>query len=223
MPVVAEYEGTVIHFSVDGWFNATTAAARFGKSPHEWLRLPGTVEYLDALTEADVSNTGKSRIWTRSKRGNAGGTWLHPKLAVRFAQWLDVRFAIWCDEQIDALIRGTHPHYELRLDRAALSASQNVLNAALATVRSEDGKETAGYHFANEARLINDVLAGQWAKLDRDCLSREDMRLLIKLTAKDTMLIAQRKSYAERRTELEAFAVRERAKIEAPAAIGRAA
>ncbi len=25
---------------------------------------------------------------------------MHPKLAIRFAQWLDVDFAVWCDEQI---------------------------------------------------------------------------------------------------------------------------
>jgi hypothetical protein len=30
---------------------------------------------------------------------------MHPKLAVRFAQWLNVDFAVWCDEQIDAIIR----------------------------------------------------------------------------------------------------------------------
>lgn len=40
---------------------------------------------------------------------NGGGTWLHSKLAVVFARWLDVHFAVWCDQQIDALLRGMHP------------------------------------------------------------------------------------------------------------------
>lgn len=35
-----------------------------------------------------------------------GGTWLHPKLAIRFAQWLDADFAVWCDEQIEHLLHG---------------------------------------------------------------------------------------------------------------------
>ncbi|WP_254684296.1 KilA-N domain-containing protein [Providencia heimbachae] len=30
-------------------------------------------------------------------------------MAVRFARWLSVDFEIWCDEQIDALIRGNVP------------------------------------------------------------------------------------------------------------------
>ena len=38
--------------------------------------------------------------------GNNRGTWLHPKLAVHFARWLDPKFAVWCDEQIEALLNG---------------------------------------------------------------------------------------------------------------------
>lgn len=32
------------------------------------------------------------------------GTWLHPKLAIVFARWLDEEFAIWCDEMIAELL-----------------------------------------------------------------------------------------------------------------------
>lgn len=31
---------------------------------------------------------------------------MHPKLGVAFARWLDLRFAVWCDLHIDALLRG---------------------------------------------------------------------------------------------------------------------
>lgn len=44
--VTRSYEGHAIAYQDDGWFNATTAAAKFGKAPHDWLRLPATVEYL---------------------------------------------------------------------------------------------------------------------------------------------------------------------------------
>jgi len=98
-----DYEGQRVRFSGDGWVNATEAAKRFGKLPAEWLRLPDTEEYLTVL--AEHLNVGKSHNLVRTSRGRNGGTWLHPKLAVRFAQWLDTRFAVWCDMQIDALIR----------------------------------------------------------------------------------------------------------------------
>lgn len=98
-----DYRGQTVRFNADGWINATEAAKRFGKVPAEWLRLPDTVEYVAVL--AEHLNMGESHNLVRTARGRSGGTWLHPKLAVRFAQWLDMRFAVWCDMQIDALIR----------------------------------------------------------------------------------------------------------------------
>ena len=41
--------------------------------------------------------------------GNNRGTWLHPKLAIHFARWLDPKFAVWCDEQIEQLLSGSQP------------------------------------------------------------------------------------------------------------------
>ncbi|OLL30047.1 DNA-binding protein [Burkholderia sp. SRS-W-2-2016] len=96
-----DYEGESVDFSVDGWFNATTVGARSGKKPHEWLRLPDTQDYLAAVER----KYGKIP-YLKTKRGRGGGTWMHPKLAVRFAQWLDMDFAVWCDEQIDHILRG---------------------------------------------------------------------------------------------------------------------
>lgn len=105
--VFADYQGLEVSFTPDGWFNATAAASKFGKKPNEWLRLPETKRYMRAL--ARKAEAGKSHFGYRTERGGrmgGGVTWLHPKLAVRFAQWLDVDFAVWCDEQIDALLHG---------------------------------------------------------------------------------------------------------------------
>lgn len=44
--------------------------------------------------------------------GNAPGTWIHPKLAVHFAYWLDVEFAVWVGEQIETIIRRLNYHYQ---------------------------------------------------------------------------------------------------------------
>lgn len=101
-----EYRPSVqVEFTADGWFCATTAAARFGKRPAEWLRLPETKRYIAALCRR--SEVGKSHFARTIRGGAAGaaGTWLHPKLAVVFARWLDIDFAVWADEQIDALLR----------------------------------------------------------------------------------------------------------------------
>lgn len=113
--VKIKYEDQDQTFNDNGWFCATDAAKRYGKLPNEWTRLPETQRYIEALIrrESKKSDTGISRItikdFVKTKKGNSGlftqGTWLHPKLAVRFAQWLDIDFSIWCDEQIDNLLR----------------------------------------------------------------------------------------------------------------------
>lgn len=100
-----DYQDATYSFNEDGWFNATIAAQKFGKKPAEWLRLPETVKYIDALCRR--AEVGKSHF-VKTRRGgdlSTQGTWLHPKLAVRFMQWLDIDVAIWCDEQIDSIIR----------------------------------------------------------------------------------------------------------------------
>ena len=98
-----DYTDRAISATREAWFNATEIAAMFGKQPYEWLRLPETERYIQALCKREAekqadSNTGKSRItksrFIKAKRGNAGGTWLHPKLAIAFARWCDVDFAV---------------------------------------------------------------------------------------------------------------------------------
>lgn len=85
------FNGTPFAFRQDGWFNMTQAAKHFGKEAKEFLRLPSTLEYIDAM-----QNVGISHLYD-AKQGRSGGTFAHPKLAVFFARWLDVRFAVWCD------------------------------------------------------------------------------------------------------------------------------
>lgn len=100
--ITAEYRGKGYSFRDDGWFNATEAAKRYGRETHEWLRLPETLRYLSAMER----KYGKIPYFETRRGRSVGGTWLHPKLAVAFARWLDVDFELWCDEQIDKILRG---------------------------------------------------------------------------------------------------------------------
>ncbi|MFT0533929.1 KilA-N domain-containing protein [Castellaniella hirudinis] len=110
-----DFEGKLYSFNLNGWFNATEAAKRYGKGIDDWLALSGTLEYIQALDETltgrpgQILHTRDSRYVKTSKArvDRGGGTWLHPKLAVRFAQWLNAKFAVWCDLQIDTIIRNS--------------------------------------------------------------------------------------------------------------------
>lgn len=104
--ITAQYKGQGYSFRDDGWFNATEAAKRYGKRPAEWLRLPEAIRYIAARCAR--LEVGKSHFVKTMRGGDRSeqGTWLHPKLAVVFARWLDVEFEIWCDEQIDKILHG---------------------------------------------------------------------------------------------------------------------
>lgn len=76
-------------FLEDGYFNMTHAAKAFGKEMKSFNRLPSTIEYMEALSKG-VNISPLDLV--ESQAGRYGGTWAHPKLAVFFARWLDVKF-----------------------------------------------------------------------------------------------------------------------------------
>lgn len=127
------YQGQPVRFTAEGWINATAAASMFGQDPRDWLRLHETEGYMRALAKhlgipfspkmverkpskkvsggksgfrPELSNCAGLVVAKRGSTANGGGTWLHPKLTVAFARWLNVDFAVWCDLHIDALLRG---------------------------------------------------------------------------------------------------------------------
>ena len=103
----------LVSFRDDAFLNATAIAKQYGKRVGDYLRNDRTQEYIEALAE----NLSRTRKITLNKKqlvavkngGTNNGTWLHPKLAIDFARWLDPKFAVWCDEQIEQLLSGSQP------------------------------------------------------------------------------------------------------------------
>lgn len=192
-----DYQGQVVAFNADGWINATDAAERFGKRPVDWLALDGTKDYLAIL--ASVLKCEPESL-LKTKRGNSGGTWLHPKLAVRFAQWLDMKFAVWCDLQIDALIHGDLGTW--RQVRQQSAVGYRGLCDALTLSFEASGKKPQRHHFMNEARLINEVITGAFTGRNRDQLTETELVLVTLVEVRDVLLMGQGKDFAIRKAEL---------------------
>ncbi|CAK0747034.1 hypothetical protein CCP3SC1_1680006 [Gammaproteobacteria bacterium] len=210
--VKATCDDISVSFTEDGWFNATEVAARFGKEPFEWLRLPSTREYLAALDRkygkipySKTRRGGDTRTIPGKSRN--GGTWLHPKLGVLFARWLDIDFAIWCDEQIDGLLRGTHPHYDWKRIRHEATSSFKVMCDILRETHKCASKETASHHYSNEARLIGWLITGEFREVDRETLSSLDLTLLAKLEERNAILIGRGVEYSQRKETLSLFVI----------------
>lgn len=201
--VTKDYEGHAIAYQDDGWFNATQAAAKWGKVPAEWLRLQSTIDYANALKRHHPS-MGKSHKSKTGPSAKGGGTWLHPKLAVPFARWLDAEFAVWCDAQIDSLIRGKDDWRKLR---HASASSFKVANDILKMVREANDKDTEQHHYINEARLVNWVLTGEFKGVDRDTLSTGQLDLLAHLQERNAVLIGRGLEYQLRKNMLKSYAM----------------
>lgn len=134
-----EYDGNPISFNQDGWINATEVASRNGKRVNEWLRLHETMEYMAAIAKVLGMHFDPPLLQRKSskkvvggksgfrpqlnlcndlvdvRRGSpkqGGGTWLHPKLAVVFARWISVSFAVQCDMYIESILFGDMTVYE---------------------------------------------------------------------------------------------------------------
>ena len=117
------FNSVTVSFRQDGFLNASAIAKHFGKAPKDYLKSEQTQQYIAALAE-NLSKGRKipleeNQLVIVKHGGNQSGTWLHPKLAIHFARWLDPRFAVWCDEQIEHILSGS---LKLEAHSMALSA-----------------------------------------------------------------------------------------------------
>lgn len=106
---VKEYLGNRIEFKmVDGhiYANANQMANGFGGSSklRDWKASNNTKKYIEALEKSNSNKLEKISL-VYSEEGRNGGTWIHEKLVLNFARYLNVEFELWCDEQIATLLR----------------------------------------------------------------------------------------------------------------------
>jgi len=123
--ITFEYEGIEIQFGIGEavWMNATEIAKHHGKLIGNWTRNSSTDEYIAALkTRYAKTHNGKNQEFVMiSQGGSLQGTWIHQKLAIRFAQWLSADFAVWVDEQIETLLTTGKVEIEPRPETTAIS------------------------------------------------------------------------------------------------------
>ncbi|EJF06812.1 KilA-N domain-containing protein [Thiovulum sp. ES] len=112
-----------IDFSLDEsiYLNATKVAEAFGKDLSNWKRSAQTKEYIDALvssvnfTKLNISEKDLFKVVLG--KGKTQGTWIHKKLIISFARWLDAKFSVWCDEVIEEILSTSS--YSLQKEKKA--------------------------------------------------------------------------------------------------------
>jgi ribosomal protein L7/L12 len=89
------------------YINVTRIAKHFNKLPADWLRLKETKSYINALI-SHYGNLHNGDLVVVRKGGNnksLTGTWIHKKLIIAFARWLNPEFAVWCDGVIEEILQ----------------------------------------------------------------------------------------------------------------------
>lgn len=100
---IFQYNNTPMEFEVingEVFANATVMCQAFSKDVNQWKRLSNTKEYIEALCSNHITD-----LFSVKQGGNNQGTWIHEKLIIKLASWLDVKFEIWCHTKIAELLR----------------------------------------------------------------------------------------------------------------------
>ena len=111
--ITAHFGEMPVFFQIDGYINATAIAKQFNKNPKDYLKSKRTQEYIEAVRTILLTEQNQLVIIKQGGSPEEQGTWLHPKLAIHFARWLDARFAIWCDLQIEKILQAKTVHLDL--------------------------------------------------------------------------------------------------------------
>lgn len=172
------YQDTQIHFLVNPldknvMINATEMAKHFDKEVRSFLRLEGTQNFINTLIKkyfdrADLygQNPEKYIFYTTNK-----ATFMHRKLALKFAAWLDVEFELWIIDTIDNILFGNYnKHMAAHFTREEAKAKMDLLQNELITdfkphlvkeyFEAKDAFEEAGKEKSRAIRNQLDLFKG---------------------------------------------------------------
>jgi KilA-N domain len=101
------FGGQPIHFekeNTDIMINAAEMARQFGKTPKDFLRTESTKNFISELSGKE--NLPIQKIFKVVEGGKHQGTWMHRKLALKFAGWLSPKFELWVYDVIEEILFG---------------------------------------------------------------------------------------------------------------------
>lgn len=139
----------------------TDMAIANGKQSNDWLRLKGTQEYLSAFSTVTGIPVTELLQVVQGGSPEEQGTWAHQKIAIRFAQWCSVEFAIQVDFWIDELL--TIGKVELSPQEPKLPSRELALETAIAIDRIQDILSKSNPRLAQILidHAMNDVIDSQ--------------------------------------------------------------
>ncbi len=197
---------TAGRYCLNDLHKAAMAAGKATESqrPGEFIRAEGVQRFVGALDARQQTAGNPALSAVAIKTGRNGGTYAAELVAIRYAAWIDADFevGVYLTFQDATRSRDTWTR-----ERARLAAAHSVMSDILQDKRAEAGKDTEAHHYANEAKLINWALCGEFIGLNRDTMSRHDLALLTFLEQRNAVLIGRDLTYDQRKPMLKQAAI----------------
>jgi len=180
------------------FFNATDLIEIYNQENNEkkriqnYMKIDATKEFINSLYEDENSNSYNCSYldngFIKTKRGNNGGTWMHPYLFIDFAMWLSPKFKLnvikWVYDNLISLRNDAGDSFK-EVNQALFDAKPN----------------STPFHYSNEARMINKFVFNKDSG-QRNKATEEELTKLKLLQKADVKLIKEGKSFYERCNEL---------------------
>lgn len=156
-----------------------------------WLKNEGTVEYI-AMRSSKLG--GIPPIYR--KVGKRGGTYAEKNTAMKFCMWLSPEFE---DQVIEAYENGTQRKENWNIKRIMAANNYKILCAAI-----KDAHDPAkGYHYSNEALMMNEIVFGVRDGEVRETASEEQLDKIAWLEQHNAAYIDAKMEYQVRKELLE--------------------
>jgi len=123
-----KYDNQDIEFDLtqnDVFVNATEMAVAFGERTANFLRAKETKAFIKELEKRQVQGSDsslenqKQKVISVVHGGRNNGTWMHRKLALKFAAWLHPAFEVWVYSVIDNLLYSAYKEMQLSIKESA--------------------------------------------------------------------------------------------------------
>jgi len=180
--VLASYKDTPVSFNTDGFLNATKVAKQFNKRTKDFLRTKETKEYVSELakTMGRICLTEQNQIVTVVQGGDPEnqGTWIHPKLAIYFARWCSANFAVWCDQQIEKILKDKILKCKIQDQKVISGKEQNSFAELMGAIfnDNEGTKEEQLTRALKSEKMKRELAEKQLCKLQNQLIAKSPMQ-----------------------------------------------
>lgn len=184
--ITREWNDKTFLFREDGYFNMTKAAKAFGKRLDNFWAAEGTKPFMEAFSRTlNLSTLDLVEKVPGNRYIEDRGTWAHPKLAVKFACWLDPYFEVACMLMIEDILKGAAEFTIVKPEESSTLKHQQEFPKMfdeLASVLLEMNKREAA--MATEIQQLREAMAARIEALE----SRERTPLALVPTSNETYL-----------------------------------